>query len=209
MTGVDWPLTDIDQTLTCNVSNDEAVGPYTPRGTTQVVTRGTTNDYSVRCHCSSPPEASTRFQRNVSLRIQKSIHPLSSSPTPSFDPVVEPLSPSLTPFGKSDLLLEETNAFVSLDDSIPPSIDNVIYDSEGDILFLEELLNDDPTTDLPPPIPVFEINETEKIKTSIENPPNLDLKDLPPHLEYVFLEGTSKLPVITAKDVKGRKVTAS
>ncbi|GKD64291.1 hypothetical protein Tco_1306399 [Tanacetum coccineum] len=119
---------------------------------------------------------------------------LGSSPTPSFDPVVEPLSLSLTPFGKSDLLLEETNAFVSLDDSIPPSIDNVIYDSEGDILFLEELLNDDPTTDLPPPIPVFEINETEKIKTSIENPPNLDLKDLPPHLEYLLIPKTRRKP---------------
>ncbi|GKB34292.1 reverse transcriptase domain-containing protein [Tanacetum coccineum] len=117
------------------------------------------------------------------LNVQKSIHPLSGSPTPSSDPVVEPLSPSLTPFRDSDLLLEETGAFVSLDDSIPPSIDNAIYDSEGDILFLEELLNDDPTPDLPHPLPVFEINETEKIKTSIENPPNLDLKDLPPHLE--------------------------
>ncbi|GKB34291.1 hypothetical protein Tco_0879233 [Tanacetum coccineum] len=49
MTGVDWPLTGIDQTLTYNVSNDEAVGPHTPRGTTQVVTRGTTNDYLCRC----------------------------------------------------------------------------------------------------------------------------------------------------------------
>ncbi|GKC75337.1 reverse transcriptase domain-containing protein, partial [Tanacetum coccineum] len=71
------------------------------------------------------------------LNVQKSIHPLSGSPTPSSNPVVESLSPSLTPFGDNDFLLEETDAFLSLDDSIPPVIDNGIYNSEGDILFLE------------------------------------------------------------------------
>ncbi|GKE55362.1 reverse transcriptase domain-containing protein [Tanacetum coccineum] len=40
------------------------------------------------------------------------------------------------------------------------------------------------------------------IKTSIDDPPDLELKDLPPHLEYAFLEGTSKFPVIIAKDLK-------
>ncbi|GKE02135.1 hypothetical protein Tco_1390118 [Tanacetum coccineum] len=136
------------------------------------------------------------------LNVQKSINPLSGSPTPSSDPVVESLSSSFTPFEDSDFLLEETNAFLSLDDSIPPGIDNDIYDWEGDILFLEELLDDDPTPDLPPPLPVFEINKTKKIKTSIEDPPDLELKDLPHHIEYAFLEGTSKLPVIIAKDLK-------
>ncbi|GJU28468.1 reverse transcriptase domain-containing protein [Tanacetum coccineum] len=75
---------------------------------------------------------------------------MSGSPTPSPDPVVESLSPSLTPFGDSDFLLEETDAFLSLDDSIPSGIDNGIYDSEGDILFLEEFLNEDHTHNLPP-----------------------------------------------------------
>ncbi|GKF59506.1 hypothetical protein Tco_0176292 [Tanacetum coccineum] len=114
----------------------------------------------------------------------------------------ESLSPSLTPFGDSDFLLEETNAFLSLDDSIPPSIDDGTYDSEGDILFLERLLNDDSTPDLPPNLhPVCLINDAEKIKSSIEDPPDLILKDLPSHLEYAFLEVTSKLPVIIAKDL--------
>ncbi|GJY08458.1 hypothetical protein Tco_0375512 [Tanacetum coccineum] len=84
------------------------------------------------------------------LQVQKSINPLSGSPTPSPDHVVEYLSPSLTPCGDSDLLLEETDAFLSLDDSIPPGIDNGIYDSEGDILFLEGLLNNEILRDLPP-----------------------------------------------------------
>ncbi|GJR75075.1 reverse transcriptase domain-containing protein, partial [Tanacetum coccineum] len=128
---------------------------------------------------------------------------MSGSPTLSPDPMVESLSPSLTPFGDSDFLLEETDAFLSLDDSIPPGIDDGTYDSEGDILFLERLLNDDPTPDLPPiPHPVCLINDTEKIKSSIDDPPDLELKDLPSHLEYAFLEGTSKLPVIIAKDLK-------
>ncbi|GJT75187.1 reverse transcriptase domain-containing protein [Tanacetum coccineum] len=83
------------------------------------------------------------------LQVQKSINPLSGSPTPSPDPVVESLSPSITPCEDSDLLLEETNAFLSLDDSIPPGIDNDIYDSNGDILFLEGLLNDEIPSDLP------------------------------------------------------------
>ncbi|GKA18327.1 hypothetical protein Tco_0698164 [Tanacetum coccineum] len=38
-------------------------------------------------------------------------------------------------------------------------------------------------------------------KSSIDEPPEVELKDLPPHLEYVFLEGDNKLPVIIAKDL--------
>ncbi|GJS95790.1 hypothetical protein Tco_0802758 [Tanacetum coccineum] len=98
------------------------------------------------------------------LYVQKSIHPLSGSPTPSSDPVIASLSPSLTPFGDSDFLLEEIDAFLSLDDSIPPEIDNGIYDSEGDILFLEKLLNDGPTKDLPPK--ELKNDETKTTKSS-------------------------------------------
>nr|GFA52821.1 reverse transcriptase domain-containing protein [Tanacetum cinerariifolium] len=44
--------------------------------------------------------------------------------------------------------------------------------------------------------------EVAKIKSSIEEPPELELKDLPSHLEYAYLEGANKLPVIIAKDSK-------
>ncbi|GJT46109.1 reverse transcriptase domain-containing protein [Tanacetum coccineum] len=74
--------------------------------------------------------------------------------------------------------------------------------SDPKISLIEELLNNEIPNDLPPPLPVYEINETKKIKISIDDPPDLELKDLPPHLEYAFLEGTSKLPVIIAKDLK-------
>ncbi|GJZ93945.1 reverse transcriptase domain-containing protein [Tanacetum coccineum] len=79
------------------------------------------------------------------LKFYKSIHPLSGSPTPSSGPIVTSPSPSLTPFGDSNFLLEETDAFLALDDSIPLDIDNEVYDSEGDILFLEKLLEDEPS----------------------------------------------------------------
>nr|GEW65183.1 DNA-directed DNA polymerase [Tanacetum cinerariifolium] len=44
--------------------------------------------------------------------------------------------------------------------------------------------------------------EVVKEKSSIEEPSKLELKDLPSHLEYAYLEGAEKLPVIIAKDLK-------
>ncbi|GKD52378.1 hypothetical protein Tco_1281354, partial [Tanacetum coccineum] len=38
-------------------------------------------------------------------------------------------------------------------------------------------------------------------KSLINEPPKVELKDLPPHPEYAFLEGDDKLPVIIAKDL--------
>ncbi|GKD26106.1 reverse transcriptase domain-containing protein [Tanacetum coccineum] len=83
------------------------------------------------------------------LNVQKSIHPLSGCPTPSSVPVVASLSSSLTPFRDSDFILEEIDALLALDDSIPPEIDDGIFDPEGDILLFEKLLNNDSTKDLP------------------------------------------------------------
>ncbi|GKE84134.1 reverse transcriptase domain-containing protein, partial [Tanacetum coccineum] len=123
------------------------------------------------------------------LNVQKSINPMSGSPIPSSNPVVTSISPSLTPFGDSDFILEEIDTFLASDDSISSDIDDGIFNPNGDIRLIEELLNNEIPNDLPPPLFVFEINETEKIKTSIKDPPNLELKDLPPHLKYAFLEG--------------------
>ncbi|GJV00870.1 reverse transcriptase domain-containing protein [Tanacetum coccineum] len=136
------------------------------------------------------------------LNVQKSINPLSGSPTPFYDPVVASLSPSLTPFEDSDFILEEIDTFLASNDSTSPYVDDGTFDMEGDIRLINTLLNNDISNDLPPPIHVFLINETEKIKSSIDDPPDLELKDLPPHLEYAFLEGTSKLTIMIAKDMK-------
>ncbi|GJR97007.1 reverse transcriptase domain-containing protein [Tanacetum coccineum] len=124
----------------------------------------------------------------------------SGNPTSTSDLMIDSRSPSFTPFGGSDFLMEEIDEFLEHDDSIPPGVDG-IYDSEGDTVYLEELLsviNSDPNL---PPSPVCEINVPEKIKSSCEDPPDLELKDLPSHLEYAFLEGDDKLPVIIAKNL--------
>ncbi|GJW20557.1 reverse transcriptase domain-containing protein [Tanacetum coccineum] len=131
----------------------------------------------------------------------------SGNPTSTSDLMVDSRSPSFTPFGGSDFLMEEIDAFLEHDDSIPPGVDG-IYDSEGDTVYLEELLsviNSDPNL---PPSPVCEINVPDKIKSSCEDPPDLELKDLPSHLEYAFLEGDDKLPVIIAKNLKDEDKTA-
>nr|GEZ78107.1 hypothetical protein [Tanacetum cinerariifolium] len=60
---------------------------------------------------------------NVEITL-KYHHKHGDDPTLSSDPVVVSLSQSLTPFRDSDFLLKETNAFLGLDDSIPPEIDN-------------------------------------------------------------------------------------
>nr|GFB53664.1 reverse transcriptase domain-containing protein [Tanacetum cinerariifolium] len=83
------------------------------------------------------------------------------------------------------------------------------YNPEGDILSLEAILNSDPSPPLPnheQSVPSFtkelKACEANTIKSSIDEPPEVELKDLPPHLEYVFLEGDNKLPVIIAKALK-------
>ncbi|GJU21583.1 reverse transcriptase domain-containing protein [Tanacetum coccineum] len=74
----------------------------------------------------------------------------SGNPTPYYDPIVSTSSPTLTPFGDSDFLLEEVDAFLALeDDPTSPKVDHSYYDSEGDILLLDAFLKDDPS--LPPP----------------------------------------------------------
>nr|GEV19925.1 DNA-directed DNA polymerase [Tanacetum cinerariifolium] len=114
------------------------------------------------------------------------------------EPIVKSSSPTLTPFEESDFLLEETEDFLK-DESIPLGIEDSYYDPEGDILYLEKLLNDDPCQ--LPPMDLKQAEET-KAKFSIEEPSELELKELPSHLEYAFLEENDKLPVINAKDLK-------
>nr|GEZ20629.1 reverse transcriptase domain-containing protein [Tanacetum cinerariifolium] len=80
---------------------------------------------------------------------------------------------------------------------------------------LEAFLNDDPS--LPPPnqgtyLPEvrkeLKIFEVKSDKSSIDEPPEVELKDLPPHLEYTFMEGDDKLPVIIEKYLSVEEKTA-
>ncbi|GJX11655.1 reverse transcriptase domain-containing protein [Tanacetum coccineum] len=121
----------------------------------------------------------------------------SGNPTPYYDPIVSTSSPTLTPFGDSDfLLLEEVDAFLALeDDPTSPEVDDSYYDSEGDILLLEAILNSDPSP--PPPnqgnyLPEIQkelkVCEAKTDKSSIDEPLEADTHGLTPHLEYAFLE---------------------
>nr|GEX99188.1 hypothetical protein [Tanacetum cinerariifolium] len=76
---------------------------------------------------------------------------VSGSPTLSTKPIIFISSPTLTPFGDSDFLFEETDAFLAVEDEpISLKINDSYYDSKGDILLLKKFLNDDP---LSPPLP--------------------------------------------------------
>nr|GEZ26907.1 DNA-directed DNA polymerase [Tanacetum cinerariifolium] len=50
--------------------------------------------------------------------------------------------------------------------------------------------------------------EAKTVKSSVDEPPEVELKDLPPHLEYAFLEGDNKLPVIISKELGDEEKSA-
>ncbi|GJW29507.1 hypothetical protein Tco_0046382 [Tanacetum coccineum] len=115
---------------------------------------------------------------------------LGGNPTMTYEPIISDFSLSFTPFEGSHFILEEIEAYLK-DDSISPEINHVDCDPEGDICLIEKFINNDPFQ-LPPMD--LKKEEVTKAKSSIEEPPELELKDLPSHLEYAYLEGTDKLP---------------
>nr|GFA36728.1 reverse transcriptase domain-containing protein [Tanacetum cinerariifolium] len=106
----------------------------------------------------------------------------SGNPTPYYDPVVSTSFATLTSFGDSDFLLEEVDAFLALED--------------------------DPTSLKVDQSYELKICEAKIDKSLIDEPPDVELKDLPPHLEYAFLEGDDKFPVIITKDLSVEEKTA-
>ncbi|GJX96844.1 reverse transcriptase domain-containing protein [Tanacetum coccineum] len=140
-----------------------------------------------------------------------------NNPSPYFDPIVSTSSPTLTPFDESDFLLfEEADAFIAIDDEpVSPVFNATYYDPEGDILILEALLNNDPLPslnqgDYSPGIQK-DLKVVEPKESSLEPKdeiPEVELKELPPHLEYAFLEENNKLPVIISKDLSQNEKTS-
>nr|GEZ08721.1 reverse transcriptase domain-containing protein [Tanacetum cinerariifolium] len=114
--------------------------------------------------------------------------------TPYFEPIISNSSQNLTPFDESDFLLfEEADAFLDVDDeSISPEFNATYYDPEGDILILEALLNSDPEP-LPPNQKHYfpkankdlKVVEPKNNKCSDDEPSEVELKELPPHLEGI------------------------
>nr|GFD34037.1 reverse transcriptase domain-containing protein [Tanacetum cinerariifolium] len=54
----------------------------------------------------------------------------------------------------------------------------------------------------------LKICEAKTDKSSVDEPPVVELKALPPHLEYAFLEDDDKLPVIITKYLSTEEKTA-
>ncbi|GJX63880.1 reverse transcriptase domain-containing protein [Tanacetum coccineum] len=146
-----------------------------------------------------------------------------NNPYPYYDPIVSTSSLTFTPFDESDFLLfEESDAFIAIDDEpVSPVFNATYYDPEGDILILEALLNSDPLPlsnqgDYSPGIQkdlkVVELKKSSLEYTTSYEPkdelPEVELKELPPHLEYAFLEENNKLSVIISKDLSQDEKTS-
>nr|GFA38492.1 reverse transcriptase domain-containing protein [Tanacetum cinerariifolium] len=134
--------------------------------------------------------------------------------SPIYEPIVSSSLQNLTPFDASDfLLLEEADAFIAIDDEpISSNIDATYYDLEGDILILEALLNNDPEPlsnqkDFFPTLHKDLKVVEPKTQPEEDQPPEVKLKELPPHLEYAFLGDNEKWPVIIAKDLSPNEKT--
>nr|GFA70261.1 DNA-directed DNA polymerase [Tanacetum cinerariifolium] len=108
----------------------------------------------------------------------------SGNPTPHDDPIVSTTSPTLTTFGDSDFLLFE----------------------EADTFLVNHCLP------LPNHMPSFKkelkVCEAKTVKSFVDESHEVELKDLPPHLEYAFLKGDNKLPVIIAKELGDEEKSA-
>nr|GEV31960.1 hypothetical protein [Tanacetum cinerariifolium] len=152
------------------------------------------------------------YGEEITLKVNdESYNSKSSNPTmvsnPSFseetksdfckEPIVKSSSPTLTPFGESDFFLEEIEDFLN-DESNPTGIENSFYDPEGDILYLEKLLNEDPFK--LPPMDLKQAEET-KAKSLIEEPPELELKKLPFCTHKILMEEDYKPAVQSQRRV--------
>nr|GEV78312.1 reverse transcriptase domain-containing protein [Tanacetum cinerariifolium] len=117
------------------------------------------------------------FNLNQTTRYSSTYDDFNSSggnPTSTFEPILFYSSLSLTPFEGSNFILEEIKAYLK-DESISSEIDHADYLKQGEVV---------------------------KAKSLIEEPSELELKELPSHFEYAYLEGVDKLPLIIAKDLK-------
>nr|GEV62167.1 retrovirus-related Pol polyprotein from transposon 17.6 [Tanacetum cinerariifolium] len=109
----------------------------------------------------------------------RSVHPTNNGSIEDVQPlVVQPESPILTSKPVNSLIFEPVHSPVSA-----------------------------PRPNLRPSISYPSIMQDQKLRDKA-NDQQVELKDLPPHLEYAFLEGDDKLPVIIVKDLSVEEKTA-
>ncbi|GJU03943.1 hypothetical protein Tco_1114281 [Tanacetum coccineum] len=124
------------------------------------------------------------FDLEEEIRLVKNFLYDNSSPRPPeelnleiVDTILESLSPSPILVEDSDSHMEEIDLFLATNDSMPPGIEDDNYDSEGDIRFLEELLNND----------FFPLPENESSNLDHFNDPSSPRPTLePPDVEICF-----------------------
>ncbi|GKC89828.1 hypothetical protein Tco_1150477 [Tanacetum coccineum] len=103
---------------------------------------------------------------------------LANDPVPVPRVFDEPLgnSDSMSrPIETSDLILEELTTEIGLDDSISTDIDDRYYDSEGDILYFEQLLNEDTSFDVSP---ALLSTESSSLDLPLPDPKQICLREI-------------------------------
>ncbi|GJW39123.1 hypothetical protein Tco_0064968 [Tanacetum coccineum] len=112
--------------------------------------------------------------------------------------------------------MEKADSFLALeDDPTHLKFDPTYQDPEGDILLLEAILNSEP----PPPLPNQEqympgvrkelkLYEAKLVESSVDEPPEVELKDLPDPILIRIFKGNDKLPFIMLKDLKDEEKAA-
>ncbi|GJV26881.1 hypothetical protein Tco_1383329 [Tanacetum coccineum] len=139
------------------------------------------------------------FDPEEEIRLIKELLYDNSSPRPPEESnseisnaTIESFSPSPILVEDSDSLMEEIDLFLNPNDSIPPGIENDDYDSERDILFLEELFSND-SLSLP---------ETESFHFDYYDVPSSPHPPAKPLDDGIFFDFEPDTGVLTAKVVE-------
>nr|GFB60338.1 DNA-directed DNA polymerase [Tanacetum cinerariifolium] len=74
--------------------------------------------------------------------------------------------------------------------------------------YSQEVLGLSDVTYLPSFKKELKVCEAKTVKSSVDEPPEVKLKDLPLHLEYAFLEGDNKFPIIISKELGDKEKSA-
>nr|GFA97181.1 reverse transcriptase domain-containing protein [Tanacetum cinerariifolium] len=132
--------------------------------------------------------------------------------TPYYEPIVSNSFPTLTPFNESGFYVEEIENCLN-DDSNSEEIEESEFDMKRDILILEAFLNNDPEPPLNQKDYFSSVHKDLKVvepknQSFDDVPPEVELKELPPHLEYAFVGEDEKWPVIIVKDLNVNEKTA-
>ncbi|GJU69491.1 hypothetical protein Tco_1255750 [Tanacetum coccineum] len=148
----------------------------------------------------SPGIEKADFDLEEEIRLVENLLYDNSSPRPPEElnleisyTIFKSLSPSPIPVADSDSHMEEIDLFLATNDLMPPAIEDDDYDSEGDIHFLEELLNNDSL-----PLPENESSNLDHFNDPSPSRPPPE----PPDVEICF-DFEPDTGVVTTKVVKG------